>query len=333
MIPKTSLNAIQREIQQHQNFILTTHVNPDGDGLGSQIALARYLRSAAGGKKTVHILNSSPTPHNYAFLDPREEIEVYSSRRHDHLVSEAQVVFIVDISDWERLRELGQVIRPMAIRKICIDHHPMDKKFGDVDLINPKASSTGEIIFELLEGLGATLDAKSAEALYTALLTDTGGFRFSNTSAFTHKVVARLIEAGASPQMIYENVYESQSPAKIRLFARALGSLKFEFQGKLVWFAISQAMLRETGAQPRDTEGFADYPRSIEGVELSLMFLETEAGKVKVSFRSKGQHVINGLANRFGGGGHAFAAGALIEGPLPQAIDWVLSETKELFVK
>lgn len=333
MISKQLLEVVRREIDQHQNFVITTHVNPDGDGLGSQAALARYLRSAAAGKRTVHLLNSSPTPPNYAFLDPQEEIEVFDPRRHEQIVSEAQVAFILDISDWERLRELGKVIRPTRIRKVCIDHHPADKPFGDVDVIDPKASSTGELMYALLTGLGATIDKKTAEALYTAVLTDTGGFRFSNTGAQAHKVVAHLIEAGASPQIIYQNVYESQSRAKVRLFAKALDNLKFEAQGKLVWFAVTQAMLRETGAQPRDTEGFADYPRSIDGVEVSVMFLETEKGKVKVSFRSKGQHVINGLANRFGGGGHAFAAGALIDGPFPEAIDLVLREVKDLFVQ
>ena len=332
MIAKHLLEAVKREIQQRQNFIITTHVNPDGDGLGSQAALARYLRSDRGGKKTVHVLNSNPTPPNYAFLDPNGDVEVFDARRHSHIVNDAQVVFILDISDWERLRDLGKTIRPSNLRTVCIDHHPADKSFADIDLIYPKASSTGELVYELLSALGAIIDQKTAEALYTALLTDTGGFRFSNTSSHTHDVVARLIEAGASPQTVYQNVYESQSPAKVRLFAKALDSLNFEIDGRLVWFAISQNMIRETGAQPRDAEGFADYPRSINGVEVSLMFLETENGKVKVSFRSKGRHVVNGLANRFGGGGHAFAAGALMEGPLAEAINIVLNEAKELFV-
>jgi len=331
MISKHLLDAVGREIQQHQNFIITTHVNPDGDGLGSEAALARYLRSPRGGNKTVHLLNSNPTPPNYAFLDPHGEMEVFEARRHEHIVSEAQVVFILDISEWERLRDLGKMIRPLNLRKVCIDHHPAEKPFGDIDVIYPSASSTGEVMYELLVALGAMIDKKTAEALYTALLTDTGGFRFSNTGPHTHEVVARLIEAGASPQVIYQNVYESQSRAKVRLFSKALDSLNFEAEGRLAWFAISQNMLRETGAQPRDAEGFADYPRSINGVDVSLMFLETEKGKVKVSFRSKGQHVINGLANRFGGGGHAFAAGALMEGPLSEAIGLVLDETKELF--
>jgi len=333
MISKQLLDAIRLEIQQHQNFIITTHVNPDGDGLGSQAALARYLRSPRGGNKTVHLLNSNPTPPNYAFLDPRGDVEIFDARRHEHIVSEAQVVFILDISEWERLRDLGKMIRPLNLRKVCIDHHPAEKPFGDIDVIYPAASSTGELMYELLVALGAMIDNKTAEALYAALLTDTGSFRFSNTSPHTHEVVARLIEAGASPQVIYQNVYENQSRAKVRLLAKALDSLNFETDGRLVWFAISQSMLRETGAQPRDAEGFADYPRSITGVEVSLMFLETEKGKVKVSFRSKGQHVINGLANRFGGGGHAFAAGALMDGPLQEAIRLVLNETKELFIK
>jgi phosphoesterase RecJ-like protein len=331
MINKRSLDAVRNEIQQHQNFIITTHVNPDGDGLGSQVALTRYLRSAAGGQKNVHLLNSSPVPPNYSFLDPRGEIEVFEERRHGEIVHAAQVLFILDISDWERLRDLGKMARPSGIKKICIDHHPAATPFGDIDLIDPRASSTGEMMYDLLSGLGAPIDQKTAEALYTALVTDTGSFRFSNTTPRAHEVAARLLEAGASPQTIYQRVYESQSREKVRLFAKALDKLNFDVDGKLAWMVISQPLLRETGAQPRDTEGFADYPRSIDGVEVSLLFLETEKGKVKVSFRSKGQHVINGLANRFGGGGHPYAAGALMDGPLADAIVAVLNETKELF--
>jgi len=331
MIQKNDLAAIRREIETHQNFIVTTHVNPDGDGLGSQIALARYLRASTGRPKTVHLLNSSPVPPNYSFLDPNEEIEVFEARRHGARVEDSEVIFILDISDWERLRELGQMVQALPLRKICIDHHPATRKFADLDVIHPQASSTGEIIYHLLSGLGATLDARMAEALYTAILTDTGGFRFSNTSAGAHEVVARLIAAGASPALIYQRVYENQSRARVRLFAKALDRLNFEAGGMLAWTAISQPLLRETGAQPRDTEGFADYPRTIEGVEVSVMFLETERGKIKVSFRSKGRYVINGLANRFGGGGHPFASGALMDGPLAEAIRHVIDETKELF--
>ena len=331
MINKLILEAIRQEIQRNQNFILTTHVNPDGDGLGSQVALARYLRSPAGGRKTVHLLNSSPVPPNYAFLDPNREIEVFDATRHGDVVRDAQVIFILDISDWERLRELGKVARTAPIRKVCVDHHPSEQPLGDIAVIHSEASATGELIYELLTHLGAALDQKMAEALYTAIMTDTGSFRFSNTNPRAHEIVARLIEAGAAPQPIYQRVYESQSREKVRLFAKALDKLNFEAGGELAWFALPQTLLRECGAQPRDTEGFADYPRSIDGVEVSLMFLETENGRVKVSFRSKGRHVINGLANRFGGGGHPYAAGALMDGPLGKAIASVLMETKELF--
>lgn len=331
MINTQTLAAIRREIHQNQHFIITTHVNPDGDGLGSQVALARYLRSAAGGNKTVHLLNSSPLPSNYVFLDPRGEIEVFGASRHSAIVHNAQAIFILDISDWERLRELGKVVQPLPMRKICIDHHPHTQPFADIDVIYPEASSTGEIMFELLTGLGGSVDQKTAEALYTAILTDTGSFRFSNTTARSHQVIARLIDAGALPPLIYQRVYESQRRERVRLFAKALDKLRYEAGGKLAWFVISQAMMRETGGQPRDTESFPEYPRSIEGVEVSIMFLETETGRVKVSFRSKGRYVINGLANRFGGGGHLYAAGALMDGPLEQAIKAVLEEAVNLF--
>ncbi|MDZ7343869.1 MAG: DHHA1 domain-containing protein, partial [candidate division KSB1 bacterium] len=191
-------------------------------------------------------------------------------------------------------------------------------------------SSTGEIIYELLTGLKARLHGKMIDALYAAVLTDTGSFRFSNTTIRAHQIAADLIARGVKPHGIYQEVYERQPAHKMMLLGKILCNLNFAKDGRLVWFVVTQEMMRATGTQPRDTEGFADFPRSIEGVELCLMFMETEDHKVKISFRSKGL-VINGLANRFGGGGHPFASGALIEGSIQDVVPQVLNEAKALF--
>lgn len=328
MIDPAVLQQIQAIIQNGKKFLLTTHVNADGDGIGCEIALACHLRNLG---KQVHIFNHNPTPENLEFLDPRGDIQLYDAHKHSDLVHEMDAVFILDISDWQRLRDLGKLLRTLPLTKICIDHHPADDHMGEIDMILPEASSTGEIMYELLTQLNARLQGRMVEALYTAVLTDTGSFRFSNTNSRAHEIAAALIARGVKPHHIYQEVYERQPANKMRLLGQILNNLNFTKDGRLVWFTITQDMLRSTGTQPRDTEGFADFPRGIDGVELCLMFLETENGKVKISFRSKGKVIINGLANRFGGGGHPFASGALVEGNLQQVVNEVVNEAKELF--
>jgi len=328
MIDSTALHKIQSIIQNGKRFILTTHINADGDGIGSEIALLHYLRELG---KDVHVFNHNPTPENLEFLDRRGDLQLFDAARHNENVREADAVFILDISDWERLRELGKLLRQLSVTKICIDHHPLEGVFGEIDLILTGASSTGEIMYDLLTKLGARLQGKMIEALYTAILTDTGGFRFSNTSPRAHQICADLLGRGVKPHHIYQEVYEKQSANKMRLLGQILNNLNFTKDGRLVWFAVTQAMMKATGTQPRDTEGFADFPRSIDGVELCLMFLETEKRQVKISFRSKGKIVINGLANRYGGGGHPYASGALVDGNFQQVVQQVVEEAKELF--
>ena len=328
MIDPAALQQIQSLIQNGKKFLLTTHVNADGDGIGSEIALLHHLRDLG---KEVHIFNHNPTPENLEFLDPRNDLQLFEAQRHSELVREMDAVFILDISDWERLRDLGKLLRTFAVAKVCIDHHPAEERMGEVDIVLPDASSTGEIIYDLLIKLGARLQGKMVEALYTAVLTDTGSFRFSNTNSRAHEIAADLISRGVKPHHIYQEVYERQPANKMRLLGQILNNLNFSKDGRLVWFTVTQAILRATGTQPRDTEGFADFPRGIDGVELCLMFLETEKGQTKISFRSKGRVVINGLANRFGGGGHPYASGALVDGPVQEVVPRVVDEAKEFF--
>ncbi len=328
MIDAASLQKIQSIIQNGKKFVLTTHVNADGDGIGSEIAFLHYLRELG---KTVHVFNHNPTPENLEFLDRRGELQLFDATKHAEIVREADAVFILDISDWERLRELGKLLRQISITKICIDHHPLEGKFADLDWILTEASSTGEMMYDLLTKLGARLQGKMLDALYTAILTDTGGFRFSNTNPAAHQICADLIARGLKPHHIYQEIYEKQSANKMRLLGKILNSLNFSSDGRLVWFMVTQELMRTTGTQPRDTEGFADFPRSIDGVELCLMFLETEKRQAKISFRSKGKIVVNGLANRYGGGGHPYASGALVDGNFQQVVQQVVEEAKELF--
>jgi phosphoesterase RecJ-like protein len=315
-------------INRGQRFVLTTHMNPDGDGLGSEAALAAFLNDRG---KDVFIYNSSPVPSNYKFLDPDNKMIVYDAEIHHENLLTAYYIFILDISDWNRLKQVGEEIRDLRITKICIDHHPPHDKFGIINLIDVEASSTGEIVYDLIRFCGGKINKRIAEALYTSILTDTGSFRFSNTNARAHLICGELVEFGASPHKIYQSVYEHQAPSKVKLLGYVLYNLRLEQNGRVAWIKVSKDILDTIGTKPHDTEGFADYPRVINGVEVSIMFIEMDKGRVKVSFRSKGNYVINHIAQKFGGGGHAYAAGVLIEGSLDEYIPKILREVAKLF--
>ncbi|MCA9743367.1 MAG: bifunctional oligoribonuclease/PAP phosphatase NrnA [Deferribacteres bacterium] len=328
MLKKADIDTIDEIIRTYQQFIVTTHVNPDGDAIGSEIAFAHFLKQR---KKSVKILNSSPAPDVFQFLDPNGEIEIYDASRHIEYVSNADAVFILDISDWGRLRELGEFIRGSHLTKVCIDHHPKNEPFVEHDAIYPKASSTGELIFELLHGLDAKLTTRISEALYTAILTDTGVFRYSNTTPRVHQIAAELLGRGINPQQIHKDIYENQSHARVKLMASALASLKFHYENQLATMIITQKMLAEAGASLKDTDGLSDFPRTIEGVEIALLFIELDNDRVKISFRSNGNLVINKLAQSYNGGGHAFASGATLTGTLDGVMQKVLTDAAALF--
>ncbi|HHL73332.1 MAG TPA: bifunctional oligoribonuclease/PAP phosphatase NrnA, partial [Bacteroidetes bacterium] len=193
MLQQSEIQQVRQIIERYNRFVLTTHVNPDGDALGSEMAFARYLQQCG---KQVSILNSSPTPETFHFLDPKKMMQQFDARQHIELLTSSDVLFILDISDWKRLRELGELVQTLPIEKVCIDHHLREGRFADVDIIHPQASSTGELLFELFSGLKAKMTVPICEALYTAILTDTGNFRFSNTSPRVMRIAAELMEQG-----------------------------------------------------------------------------------------------------------------------------------------
>ncbi len=328
MIDRTLLAKVKDCIDRGRRFVLTTHVNPDGDGLGSEAAMAAWLMDL---RKDVFIFNSSPVPANYKFLDPDKLMEVYNREQHRETLLSADYVIILDISDWNRLRDLGEDIREAPLPKICIDHHPPQDKFVDLKAVDTNSCATGEIIYDLLKFAGAKISRRIAEALYTSIITDTGSFRFSNTNPRAFRICGELVETGISPLRIYQNIYEHQPMSKIKLFAHVLNHLRMEERGRVVWFEITKDVLMEKGANTYDTEGFADYPRIINGVEVSIMFIEMDEGKFKVSLRSRGTYVINGIAQKFGGGGHPYAAGIMIQGSIKEYIPRILEEVSYLF--
>lgn len=303
--------AILDLFRTRKRFVLTTHVNPDGDGIGSEIALSSWLRQRG---KDVRVINHSPLPAVYRFLDPGGTITQFDPLRDAGTLAGADVIVVLDTNHPDRLQSLKDAVLASPALKICIDHHLDPDPFASPALIDQNATSTGEMLYRLLYPEGAAPpDAAIATGLYCAIMTDTGSFRYPRTSPLTHMIVSRLIGCGADPVRIYAEIYERWSPGRIHLLGEVLAGLRTEFGGRLAHVTITREMLSRTGTSEEDTDNFTTYPMSVEGVRAGILFLEIEGG-VKISFRSKGMIPINALAMEFGGNGHRNAAGARVAG-------------------
>jgi phosphoesterase RecJ-like protein len=303
--------AIADLLRQHRRFVITTHINPDGDGLGSELAVAHWL--VAHGRD-VAILNHSSTPAVYRFLDPAGLIRTYDDSADRGAILGADAILVLDTNHPDRLGSLEPAVRESAAVKVVIDHHLDPAPFADQYLLDQDATSTGEIVYRIAIDLwGAELPPETATALFCAIMTDTGSFRYPRVDPETFQICAHLVQCGADPVAIYSEVYERWSPGRIHLLGVMLKGLAVECEGRLAHVAISRADLHATGTTEEDTDNFTTYPMSIRGVAAGILFLELP-GEVKISFRSRGSIPINELAKEFGGNGHRNAAGARVVG-------------------
>ena len=304
------LKEILDLIKNNDKFVITSHVNPDGDSIGSEIALYKYLLKQG---KNARIISYSETPDNYIFLDENKTIEKFDETEHNMSIQEADVIFVLDTNEYSRLRTMEPYISKSPAKKVCIDHHLGKSNGFDYALIDTESPATGEILFKLF-----TFDKKQklgsdiAVPLYAAIMTDTGSFRFPRTDSETHKITAELIEAGADPVEIYSRVYDRAQIGRLKLLSRFLNNIVLLYDGKVVYSNVYLKDLEETGTNIFDTEGFSHYIMSIASVQIGIIFTQSPRG-VKISFRSKGEIYANELAKEFGGGGHMNAAGAWID--------------------
>lgn len=305
----SQISSILQTIHSKSSFVLTSHVNPDGDGLGSELAMYYYLKSL---KKSVRIINASPLPATFRFMDPGERIfELYTDHHEEDIIG-CDAVFILDISDKARLGEVGSAIEKSKSTRICIDHHASNNFPADLVFADEKAAATGELLIRLFKKDGFSMTVEIAEALYIALMSDTGCFRFSNTNGIVHELTAELFQIGIDHQKIYHYIYENNSWEKTRLYSMALTSLKKEGNGSIAVMDISRNTLNGSGASYEDIEGFTEFGRSICEVLISILFVEMGDSEVKVSFRSSKGVRVNELAAEFGGGGHKNASAATL---------------------
>ncbi|MCF7796836.1 MAG: DHH family phosphoesterase [Lentisphaeria bacterium] len=310
-------------IQSAQRFVFSTHADPDGDGLGSELALARWLKRRG---KTVDILNPTPMNGIYDFLDPEGEIQIYQPAGHQSIIAAADAFIIFDIGDYKRLGEVGTAISATGKPVINIDHHPGDKTQFSHSMDDPTACATGVLVYDLIRHMDEShVDIKIAEPLYTALVNDTGNFRFNNTNAEAHAIAMDLLESGVEPYTIYVNIYEQTSRGRVELLKYTLENLQFSRNGELAWSVLTQSELDAAGATPDDLTGLSDFMRSIQGVEIGCSIVALENEPVKISLRSKGKYTVNDIAAAFDGGGHAFAAGAQLDLPVKDAVERVVN--------
>jgi phosphoesterase RecJ-like protein len=309
-------------METHDRFLVTTHIRPDGDALGSEVGMAGLLRQKG---KDVRVVNASPTPPRYDFLDPERTLfEHFGTAVRPEGLADREVAVILDLSAWNQLGDMAGYIRGFAGTKVVIDHHVSQDDLGAVFLKDSAAEATGILIMRAFHALGGQFTPEVATGLLTAIAMDTGWFRHSNTQAGTLRAVAELIEAGAPIDGIYRQLFERNTLGRLKLMGVTLAGMRTELGGRVAYATISRDNLMSTGAIPQDSEDLVDFTVSLRGVEVGLLFIEQMRGGVKVSIRSRTGLDCSLLAGQFGGGGHRAAAGATIPGPLPECVERVL---------
>ncbi len=312
------LREIAEFIHRKDRFLITSHAGPDGDSLGTALALAEALDQLG---KTVDVVNADPVPRMYESLPGIDRVIVSSEVKASY-----DALIVLECCNLERTGVEG-LERFAAVN---IDHHLKNDEFGELNWIDPKAAAVGEMIFLLFGELGVRITPEMASNLYVALLTDTGSFHFSNTTAETFRVAGELVSAGADPAQIAQTVLMNQPESRLRLLCRVLSSLEFDSSGRVAWLSLTQEMLEKTGSSADDSEGMVNYALSVEGVRVCAFFKQKRAQFYRVSLRSRGDEDVSEVAQHYGGGGHRNAAGMSLEGPFEEVRDRVLNRLTSL---
>jgi phosphoesterase RecJ-like protein len=322
---RESIERLAQELRAGRSVAISTHINADGDGCGSETALSRLLGQMGLRSK---IVNPTPWPEMYKFLlgdDVKDSSDAGAKGLKD-----ADVLVVLDISDVKRLGVLAEAVRRLTIPKLVIDHHlPSDEPPSTMMVTDTTACATGELIFDFATVMDLKITPDIARALYIALLTDTGGFRFSNTTARCLSIAGQLIASGVEPEEMYGRLYASMPVGRLHLLRDALATLEVDPEYGISWISVAAGAAEQYGLRSEDLEGIAEHPRSIGGTRLAVFFRDLGHDKVKVSFRSTGDVDVNKFAKQFAGGGHARAAGALIEGDLEVVRRKVIAAARE----
>jgi len=307
-------------VRRHQKFLLTTHVRPDPDGLGSQLGLAEVLE---GMGKDVRLVISSVWPPRYDFMDPGRRIARFTPPGNEY--RDVEAIVVLDTGTWNQLGDFGPFLKSHPAAKAVIDHHLSQDDLGALRFLDASAEATGRLVYEATVALGQTVTPKAAQFLFAALATDTGWFRHQNTKPETFALAQILMAAGARPTQLYEHIYEQNTLPRLKLMGLVLSRLRTVEEGKIALTEIRKADYAATGAIPSDSEDLVNYPRSLSGVEVGLLFMEQPVGGIKVSFRSRDKVDVAKVAETFGGGGHRLASGTIVQGTLEEVEERVLA--------
>ncbi len=329
MIDFITLESI---ILNNDKFLITTHVNPDADAIGAEIAFYEILKKLG---KEAKIVNYSDTPYNLKFLDMGNVIEQFEKNIHSNIFTEVDVLVALDFNRSDRMVRMRDYFLNSAKLKICIDHHQDQEDFVAHQFIDIEYSATSHIIYDFIKKTGIVkLDYNLAHPIYAAIMTDTGSFRFERTTPNLHRIAAELIELGVNPGQVFDKVYDQSYLSKIKLLGSALESLQlFGESMEIGYMKLTQEDFKNHNALESDTDSFVNFSLSVQNVKIGVLFIELNAG-FKVSFRSKGNLPMNKLAAEFGGGGHINAAGARFQsGNMNEMIPLILNKAKEYLNK
>lgn len=313
------IRTILEKIEAGQRFLVASHESPDGDAMASTLALTNFLREWG---KDVLAYNRDGVPQDYTFLPGAENLvsEIPPGATFD-------VGFVLDAGE---LRRAGVHLKEVCRSLVNIDHHPFSEDFGDVYYVDEEASATGAMIYRLVKASGRPLSQDVALCVYTAILADTGSFRYSNANPEAFTTAAAMVARGVNPWDVASSLYESQDEKRLRLLAQALATLTVSSCGRYASVAVTQAMYDQARAGAEHTDGFVNYPRSVRGVEVAIFFRQVSATSFKLGFRSKGRIDVGALSREFGGGGHHNAAGAVVDGTLDEVRATVFSRLDSL---
>ncbi|MEI7811930.1 MAG: bifunctional oligoribonuclease/PAP phosphatase NrnA [Ignavibacteria bacterium] len=326
MIDFSTLDKIVRE---NNSFLLTTHVNPDADAIGSEIAFYMLLKKLG---KTVYIINHSGTPYNLAFLDKDNIIEIYENEKHDKLFNEVDVLVALDFNNLKRTVGMETVFSECRKLKVCIDHHQNPAEFADNYYFDVNYAATGHVIFDFIKKTAVVeLCLNIAVPIYAAIMTDTGSFRFHSTTSEIHRICAELIDIGVNPNDVYNRIFDESRYSKIRLLGESLSTIRMNSTGEIAYIIITREILGMSGAEEAEVDGFVNFCLSIKGVKIGILFFELTDG-IKVSFRSKGTIPVNKLAAEFGGGGHINASGTRLFNASLQDYAGLIIKTAEKYL-
>ena len=324
---KKTFKKIIDLIDHSQRILITSHRDPDGDSIGSQLALDGFLQSFG---KPIRIINQGCLPHRYVFLDSQNRIEKFNlAPKKKNFDFGPDLVFVLECPSLERLGEVKKII-PAESKIVNIDHHPDNERFGTLNYVDLKASAVGETIYSLLKDYDFPISSRMANQIYAAILTDTGRFGYSNASARCFNICAELIKLGADPKTLTNKIYFDHSLSFLKLLGNILERLEVRNGGKICSVTIDRHLLSELGVNHQEIEGIVGYSLFLSGVEIGLLFTETEEGKTKVNLRSQNDFDVSKLAKMFGGGGHKNAAGCTLNCELEKAKKIVFDQILKL---